>query len=259
MPIASPPHAQPIGLCGRHTSVRASSTPRRFTRRALALGLGLSSVVWTGAASALPEDASTWTLTTEGTTPTGYRAPTAKESPTNEAATPPVPPFQLGALAGVGFPRPVSFEVLTKLGGYVGLGAEYGLLPSMTFSGIATSTWAASGDLRVFPFRGAFFVGFRGGYQHIDADASVTVSGLGSASASASMNNWFINPRLGFLWTVKYGFTLAMEAGVQVPVSSSFSSTLPAAVALDVRESTPVRTLSGVLPTVDLLRIGMMF
>jgi hypothetical protein len=68
-----------------------------------------------------------------------------------------------------------------------------------------------------------------------------------------------VNPRLGFLWTLNGGFSIGLEAGVQLPISSSFSSTLPDAIASRVHTSTPVDLLTGALPTVDLLRIGMLF
>jgi len=171
--------------------------------------------------------------------------------------TPPEPPppiSSIGALAGVGFPRPISFEVLTKLGGYVGLGVEYGLLPAVSIDGFSASAWAVSFDTRIFPFRGAFFLGLRGGYQRIDANASVS-----TLSESADLTTWFLNPRLGFAWTFRPGFTIATEAGVQIPFSTSSSTTLPDTVALAVRDSSVVQTLSGVLPTVDLLRVGVIF
>jgi len=163
-------------------------------------------------------------------------------------------PFSIGALAGIGFPRPVSFEVMTKLGGLVGLGVEYGFLPSVSVDGVGASAWALTGDARVFPFHGAFFIGARAGYQSITASASAA-----SLTESAELATWFLNPRIGFMWTFRPGFTIATEAGVQIPLSSSFSTTLPDPVAVAVRDSTVVRTLSGVLPTVDLLRVGFMF
>jgi hypothetical protein len=163
-------------------------------------------------------------------------------------------PFSIGALAGIGFPRPISLEVLTKLGGYVGLGVEYGVLPSVTLDGFDASAWAVTFDGRLFPFRGAFFIGMRGGYQRMNASASVD-----SLSESASLSTWFVNPRLGFLWTFRPGITLATEAGVQLPVTSAFSTTAPDVVAVAVRDSTVVQTLGGILPTVDLLRVGVMF
>ncbi len=152
----------------------------------------------------------------------------------------------------------MSFELFARLGGNVGLGAEYGLLPSISFGGVAVSAWAASFDLRLFPFHGAFFVAARAGYQHLDGSATVSAGSLGSASGSATLETWFVNPRAGFLWTLGY-FTISIEGGAQLPIASSFSSSLPSAVALQVHSSTPVTLLSGILPTVDLLRVGLLF
>jgi hypothetical protein len=178
-----------------------------------------------------------------------------KEKP-QDLPTPLRTPFRVGALAGVGFPRPVSFEAMTKLYDVVGIGAEYGFLPlpSVSIDGVAVSAWAVSADLRVFPFHGAFFLGLRGGYQRISASASDS-----SLSESATLSTWFLNPRLGFAWTFHSGFTVATEAGVQIPLTTSFDTTLPAPLALAIRDSTPVQTLSGALPTIDLLRLGFLF
>jgi hypothetical protein len=224
----------------------------RVHRAILSLACGLFWALRAASADALPSSPG---LAPAETSP----PPAAQESPAPDAARDPSDRFWIGALAGVGFPRPVSFEVFARLGRSVGLGAEYGLLPSVTFDGVSVSAWAASVDLRLFPFHGAFFFAVRGGYQHLDGSASVTIASVGSASAGAELDTWFLNPRLGFLWTVKYGFTIAIEAGVQLPLGSSFSSSLPSAIALQVRNSTPVGVLSGVLPTVDLLRVGMLF
>ncbi len=206
-------------------------------------------------ARALPSGAHT----IDDAPPTTVTPPGKKEAPPTPANPNADDAFRIGALAGVGFPRPVSFEVMMKIAGVVGIGGEYGFLPSLTIDGVATSSWAGSADFRVFPFHGAFFMGLRGGYQHIGASATVGLAGVGSASGSAALDSWFLNPRIGFLFTMKRGFTIGIEAGAQIPVTTSFSSTLPSAVALQVRESTPVQLLAGVLPTVDLLRIGALF
>lgn len=241
MPVATPSPA--VGpSADRHATV-SSFLPRLVAAAACVLVIALS----TRPAHAL---ATSVTI--------GNEAP-----PAPETATPPPKPdeydrFRIGAMAGVGFPRPISFEAMTRLGGYVAVGAEYGLLPSISIDSVSTSAWAATLDLRIFPFRGAFFFAVRGGYQHISASASVSVAGA-SDSASASLDTWFMNPRLGFLWTWSVGFSIAIEAGVQLPLGSSFSSNLPTEVAMQVRTSTPVTVLSGVLPTVDLLRVGMLF
>lgn len=57
----------------------------------------------------------------------------------------------VGALVGVGFPRPLAAEGVIKLERLVLLGAEYSALPSITVSGVQASCWAAAADVRIFP------------------------------------------------------------------------------------------------------------
>ena len=166
-------------------------------------------------------------------------------------------PVRLGATAGVGFPRPLSAEAVLSLGGYVDLGAEYGLLPTVSLGGVDTSLWSVGGELRLHPFGGAFFLGAVLGRQHIRGSTTVTVTGIGSASEELDLDSWFVNPRLGFLWTTGFGLAIGIDAGVQVPFRSSVASTLP--LALDPALQSRVNQLgSAVLPTIDLLRIGLM-
>ena len=49
----------------------------------------------------------------------------------------------------------------------VGVGLEYSLLPQLSISGAELSFYAVNGDVRIFPFRGAFFIGMAGGRQHL--------------------------------------------------------------------------------------------
>ena len=164
--------------------------------------------------------------------------------------------FRIGVLGGVGFPRPLEVEAMVKLANVVALGAEGSFLPDVTVSGVAVSAWSAAGDARVFPFHGAFFLGLRGGYQRILASTTIAVPALGSMPESAGLDSWYVNPRVGFLWTLKSGFSIGIEAGVQIPVTTSLATTLPGAMAVQLQQSTVFHTVSGVLPTVDLLRIG---
>ena len=165
----------------------------------------------------------------------------------------------IGAMAGVGFPRPLSVEALVRIERTVAFGVEYSALPKLTVAGVDARMWALAADARVFPFRGAFFIGVRGGMQHASASSTVAVSQL-SITEQLDVDTLFINPRIGFLWGSAPGLTIGIEAGVQIPLSSSVTSSLPSQV-LATRELTAVTDTLGksALPTVDLLRIGFLF
>jgi len=176
----------------------------------------------------------------------------------------------LGALVGVGFPRPLAVEGVVKLERTVLLGVEYSALPQISVSQVQASCWAVAGDLRVFPLRGPFFVGLRGGEQHIDVEASLSAYGY-TVPAALRVDTVFLNPRLGFLWTWEPGISLGIDAGVQVPLSTNSASTLPkissnssavTEATTSVRnsvESVGATIGQTVLPSVDLLRVGVLF
>jgi hypothetical protein len=178
--------------------------------------------------------------------------PPAEQRPTEAGPA----PVRLGATAGVGFPRPFSGEAILSIGGWVDLGAEYGFLPTENFGGVNTSLWSVGGELRVHPFRGAFFLGAVVGRQHIRGATTVAASGL-TASEQLDLDAWFVNPRIGFLWTTSFGLAIGIDAGVQVPFRLKVASTLP--LSLDPTLDARVNQLGNmVLPTIDLLRIGLM-
>jgi hypothetical protein len=176
-------------------------------------------------------------------------------APATEAPGPPAPPgvtpLRVGVIGGLGFPRPLAVEV-------VALGVEYGALPSVTVSGVDATLWSLAGDVRVFPFHGSpFFLGLRAGRQHVSATTTVSLMSFGSATEVLDLDSWFLNPRVGFLWTMQGGFTLGVEAGVQIPLSPSVSSTLPLSLYPSAQRTADAFG-SSVIPTVDLVRIGLL-
>lgn len=167
--------------------------------------------------------------------------------------------FSFGVLGGVAFPRPIAVEGMIKIERLVGLGFEYSILPGITVDSVNTHFWALAADARVFPFKNAFFVGLRAGRQHLGGDANIVMPGIGAADENMSVDTTFINPRIGFLWTWGPGISLGVNAGVQIPVSTSESSSLPPGTPVDPRITRVANTLGrNVLPTVDLLQIGVM-
>jgi hypothetical protein len=162
----------------------------------------------------------------------------------------------LGVLGGVGFPRPLAIEGMLEFDRLIVLGLEYSALPTTTFSGVQTNAWALAADFRVFPFHNAFFIGLRAGKQHLSEVASLT-SGTGTVSASETADTTFINPRIGFLWSW-HALALGIDAGVQIPLLSTSSSSLPPGVTAPTTATDVSRVLSqDAIPTVDLLQLGV--
>jgi hypothetical protein len=168
---------------------------------------------------------------------------------------------RVGAFGGVGFPRPLSIEAMVLFDELVGVGAEYSVMPSLTVSGVDATFHAWDVDARVFPFRNGFFLGLAAGRQHLGASTSIALpSSLGSIPAEVTADTWFINPRIGFLTTLKWGLTLGIDAGVQIPVSVDITNTIPSELAAREQANGIARTFGdSVLPTIDLFRLGLMF
>jgi hypothetical protein len=157
----------------------------------------------------------------------------------------------IGVLGGIGFPRPFSIEPVIGLEKTVMFGAEYSFLPATKIGSVDVKTWAVAANVRVFPFRGAFFLGLRGGYQSITGETTLGVANVGSYTESMEVATWFVNPRIGFLWVWK-PLAVGVDAGVQIPLSTSVSSSPLAAAALDAFGR-------SVIPTIDLLKVGLVF
>lgn len=201
------------------------------------------------------------------TPPDAAPAPVRPTVRDDQAASRDAERFRLGALGGVGFPAPLSLEALAKIDRIVAIGAEYGALPATTVAGVRTTLTSVAADVRVFPLRGAFFVGAAFGHQNLDLSATITLPMLGAMPESMTYDEWFVDPRIGFLWRFSFGLTIGMDAGVQLPISSSMSTTVPKVMLARAanypdaeRAASAVRWLgAGALPTIDLLQLGLLF
>jgi hypothetical protein len=166
--------------------------------------------------------------------------------------------FRLGVLGGFGFPRPLAIEGMVKVERALGLGVEYSVLPSFSVDGVETTFHALAADARLFPLRGPFFIGIRAGHQHLGAAGTVAVNGLRSAQ-EVTVDSTFVNPRIGFLWTFEPGFTVGIDAGAQIPLTSTISSSLPTGTVANEQAMRVANTLgASVIPTIDLLRLGFL-
>lgn len=175
--------------------------------------------------------------------------------------------FRIGPLLGLGFPRPLALEGFAKFERLVGVGFEYSLLPRTSVMDVEAGFNALALDLRMFPFRGAFFIGARTGRQWLDAHATLPAGRLGSITESMEASTWFVNPRAGLLYTFRNGITLGIDAGVQLPISPSYARSGPATAAGLAQQLEIDGTLVAVAnalgnrttPTIDLFRLGFLF
>src|SRR5438128_2668827 len=66
---------------------------------------------------------------------------------------------RVGALGGVGFPRPLMIEGVIGIERALAVGVEYGFMPQSSIADVDMTLWSLAGTARVFPFRGPFFLG----------------------------------------------------------------------------------------------------
>jgi len=177
----------------------------------------------------------------------------AKEKKTDDGVS-------VGVLAGIGFPRPLAVEGIVDIDRRFLVGAEYGFLPKTKLGTIETNLWSVAGDARFFPFRKGLFLGLRGGLQHLGAATNVSAGAAGTYHQSVAVDTWYVNPRVGFLWMWK-PLAIGVEAGVQIPVSSTttMSGNVPENVDTSEVRNTGDKIGKAILPTVDLLRVGLVF
>jgi hypothetical protein len=180
--------------------------------------------------------------------------PVVMEHPEDKPFLPSNDRTRFGLMGGIGFPRPVAISSFLQFDRSWSAGAELSVLPTTKIADVNLDFWAASAGARLHPWHGAFYVGLRGGYQHLSASGYLTQNGV-TALAQGGIDTGFVNPELGFLWTFESGLALGFGAGVQIPLYSNVTSTSNLPVSADVLAAVGKLGTSTV-PTVDLLRVG---
>ena len=168
-------------------------------------------------------------------------APTPDDAEKNEDASDDTNgvfgPFRLGPVVGVGLPAFLSFGGALKLTKYFGAGITYGIVPTLQFAyyGDATVSYQGIGIYgHIHPFGGGFFLGAGVGYAHVRGTytdefdvspyAPAPLPGVGESStytSEATMQTLVLTPELGYFFTFKSGFTMGVEAGLQIPIAPS--------------------------------------
>lgn len=194
------------------------------------------------------------------------------ESP--PAIAPKENPFRLGFLVGVvSFPRPVNVELTAKPNDWFAVGVGFSMIPKIKVSNGAGEMSAFNAVGRIFPFGGSFYVGAAAGRQSLSLEAEDTVQGQ-RVTATAEHGTLFLTPQVGWLFVWDSGFTLGINVGAQLSLSSTpkvrvrndsgieVDPTEVGPDAEDMREN--VQTAGKYLaryplPTFDLLKLGFLF
>jgi hypothetical protein len=170
-------------------------------------------------------------------------------------------------VALLGPPNLIGGGLHARIGRYLGIGVDYQALPTVNFNPISLGTSLVSGNVRVYPFGGAFFLSGGMGYQTLkgqirDGDISVGArAGFPAAMAS-----------IGFMG--HDGFVLGADLGLLFPLgpiqarvqdnSSLAQSAVPQSEVDNARgkvESRVNQVLNALplLVQVNLLRVGYLF
>ncbi len=168
--------------------------------------------------------------------------------------------FRLGVLGSVGFPRPLSVEALFKVERAVALGVEYGTLPATRVLGMDLRYQSVAADIRIFPLQSSFYLGLRIGRQRVEGGTTVSLGSFAPTTYTLTTETFFINPRIGFLYTSSSGLSAGIEAGLQFVSNHRTTSNLPSGVQVPEPLSSVMDTLgTKTLPTLSLLQLGLLF
>ena len=185
----------------------------------------------------------------------------------------------MGPILGLGGPGVFSFGATLKLTSYLGAGVTFAMIPTMRVSiyGEAVLNYQHY-DIygRIYPFGGAFFLGAGAGYETVGGSLSKTIDvpnfGTQSVESVGSVRTLVLTPVIGLLHTFDSGFSLGLDAGVQIPIAPSeieFETSTSGSIPPDIAEpylepiNASVRdTLETIgrtpVPTFN-LRIGWLF
>lgn len=172
-------------------------------------------------------------------------------------------------LTAVAIPRPVSFGVEAKWKDLVGVSGAYGFFPQLTFKDVKLKITGYDFRLKIYPFRGAFFLGVGMGSQTFTGSMTKTISTI-ATTGTIVQDNSFIAPHMGWNWTWDSGFFMGLDLGVQLSMSrkNTFSSDVTNTTVTSSAEYTTLQAdilkqadLIGKtpLPLLTLIKIGYFF
>jgi hypothetical protein len=235
-----------------------AAIPRRWSTAALVL-LVLVVVAPVGAMAAPQEPASPSPAEPAKAPPASpaVAQPVADDGPRTEGI---IPGILVGpkASATLLFPPSVMVGLELKVIGYIGASFEYGVFPrSQTISSYDLQIRSWSTGLRVYPFRGAFFVGAVLGSYDLTASQSI---GAGGTATTLNVTSMYLGPQIGWKWAFDFGLFLGLNLGYGF--SLDYKSVLTPANAtgdLKTAQENADNVLKTGVPIFTLLELGWLF
>ena len=187
-----------------------------------------------------------------------------------------LPGIRLGAALGLGAPEGLAFAVIVR-SLHFGVGGRATYLPLVAIPGLGVelARFSASGDVRVYPFGGAFFFGAVAGYGRSLAvvPRSVAVAEMPTrVRASVFAASAFAGPELGLQFRIPLTpsargpeLTIGTDLGLAIPIWTSEPRATLTAQGLTVpvaQDDATARTLRRLartpLPWLGLLSVGVL-
>lgn len=166
--------------------------------------------------------------------------------------------FTLGPrLSLVSLPTP-SIGVEAKMANLVGASLDYDYLPRLSLQDVKLQLTGWRAGVKVYPFRGRFFLGAAYGSRTFTASKAVTTEGV-AESGKLKVTSTYLAPELGWRFVCPSGFFMGLDLGWQFVVHSSAridtSTGLPADDRKDLEDAGKRIGKAG-LPELGLLQVG---
>ncbi len=169
-------------------------------------------------------------------------------------------PLVFGPRLTIGFIQPATVGIEAKYANLVGLSVDYGFVPEFTLPSSTVSVKWSSWNVgaKVFPFRGAFFLGATlGGRSFTGKNADP------SGTAEVTVSSTYVAPELGWRWVARSGLFFGMEFGWQFVLSYTAEGKLngvpaPPDVNKSLHDAAKFIGEQG-LPQVGLFTVGYLF
>lgn len=205
----------------------------------------------------------------------GSSTPPASGLPTEAVDAPKRSPVHVGFMIGlISLPRPLDAELYVRLIDLFAVGVSYSDFPAFVADPLLSAAGAKSGsttarlddfsafdvELRVMPFRGAFFLGAALGRQKLKGAVTESTT-TGAQTATVDLRTTYATPRIGWLWTLGPGFLLGFDFGVQLKIGGTVNVTVPPTASQKVKDDAQnLADLGSSYPLPSLhLRIGWIF